>query len=209
MELSFWCAYDFLKDWQTLIGALIALGAAWRTISVMRRQGRDEDERYRKGLKRKEMASRARIPDALSNICQYCRDCFKYIGQEIEDIPDPSADSIEALKQAIEHIEDGAALRAFELVSFYQVQHVRLFNAKFPLNQASKDEFMYDSVLLYAYANSLFDYGRNEEKVLAAEAPKRGEMVTAFRNAVGIVDAGVNANRFEGMMRLIERRHED
>lgn len=118
---------DFLKEWQTLIGALIALAAALWTIRIMRNQTNAAEKRHQQQLARKAMAARAQMPDALSEICTYTGSVSGYVlvGNK-QDLPVPPIAAVMTLKQVIEHIEDTAAQRTFELVSWYQIQQARV-----------------------------------------------------------------------------------
>ena len=203
-----WCEiYGFLKDWQTLIGALIALIAAILTIRVMRRQASDENTRHENQLKRKEMAARAQMPDALSEMIAYIRASGEYLTGQSAEPPEQPLSAITTLKQVIEHIDDKAAQRTFELVSWYQVQRVRMMAEAPPQAEPERGERLYDAVLLQAYANSLFDYARNEATTAPTEKPSFEDMITAYKNTFTLIYTVQNEQQFEGMLAAIERRH--
>ncbi|RBW58710.1 hypothetical protein [Ruegeria sp. A3M17] len=175
-----WCElYLFLKDWQTLVGALLALFAAMVTILVMLCQAASEKKRHRNQLSRKKMAARARMPDALSGISGYVREVGRFLTGQTDERPDAPTSSIETLKQVIEHIDDDASARSFELVSWYQVQRARMQGNDNPQNDTG---LLYDIVLLLAYVNSLFDYARNETQTVSNERFSRDEMMSARNN---------------------------
>ena len=200
-----WCEfYLFAKDWQTLIGALIALCAAYLTIRQMRRQAEDDTQRHENLFNRKKMASRARIPDALSGICQYAEETGRFLTGQINDMPEAPIPSIETLKQVIEHIDDDAAERSFELMSWYQVQRARLQGYSDPQHDVGP---LYDIVLLQAYVNSLFDYGRNEAKSVPVEPPTRDEMKTAKNNVFELHYVMAHEEQFTHLDERILKRH--
>lgn len=206
MEIP-WCAvYRFLKEWQTLVGALLALVAALGTIYIMRRQAADEDHRHRKQMHGKEMAARAQMPDALSEVCAYVREAGRYLTGQTSEQPSPPSSAITTLKQVIEHIDDNAAQRTFELLSWYQVQRTRMLaDTPSRRDEPTRGDRLYDIILLQAYANSLFDYARNEEPTASTDRPTRDEMVTAFRNTFEYTVR--NEQLFERLQALIASRH--
>lgn len=64
-------AYEWVYRWQTLVGAILALIVAVVTIFVMHGQRRDETDRHREAQRRKKLAARAQMPDALSELSAY------------------------------------------------------------------------------------------------------------------------------------------
>lgn len=223
-----WCAiYGFLKDWQTLLGAVLALCAAIGTIKMMsktakadakrhneqideiRRQANLEETRHRELLERKRLAARAHMPDALSTICEYVRLVIRHLtGQNSGPLKEPTA-ALTSLKQAIEHIDTDAAIRTFELVSWYQVQKARRENLRNQPRNPELSDHLYDSVLFYAYANSLFEYARNQGNSASITKPTRQEMNNAFANAVDFEFRVNNEELLEPLAAHIERRHDD
>ena len=170
----------------------------------MRRQMEADAGRHAAMLKRKEMAARAQMPEALSDLCVYSRGVFKCIVEQL-DVPDAPSSAISALKSAIEHIEQSGAIRTFELVSWLQVQSSRLTDS--PRRIGDKVDLLYDIVLLQAYVNSLFDFARNETQTVFTSKPTQLDMVTAYR---GISDFSLehkHRDLKEKLMEIIERRH--
>lgn len=205
-----WCeVYGFLKDWQTLLGALIALAAAILTIRVMHRQATGEERRHKKQLRRKEMAARAQMPDALSELSAYVLATGECLTGQSQEVPTAPTLGITTLKEVIEHIDDKAAQRTFELVSWYQVQRVRMIAEPPPQNEPNRGDRFYDAVLLQAYVNSLFEYARNEEPSAPTANPSWEEMDTARKNTFTLRYTVQNEQMFEGLQQIIARRHED
>jgi len=200
-----WCGiYGFLKDWQTLIGALIALAAAIWTIRVIRGQAIEDSRRHESQLHRKEIAARAQMPDALSELIAYVRNVAKYLTKQIEVVPEEPTSAIAALKQVIEYIQDKEGQRIFELLSWYQVQRARMSAEDV---EPARGEQFYDAVLLCAYTNSLFDYARNEESTAPIEAPSREEMKTALTNTFGLIYTSQNNQMSVCLNKIIARHH--
>ncbi|QRM44615.1 hypothetical protein [Rhizobium sp. BG4] len=199
--------YCWLKEWQTLVGSVIAVLAALATIWMMWLQSRQEGERHKKGLERKKLASRARMPDALSEMSAYART----VGRALMDnskFPAAPAAAMQTLKEIIEHIDDNEAEKTFELVSWYQVQHARLTNGNKKYHGVELDDLLYDAALLQAHINRLFDYARNEEQSTPVRKATRSEMIDALKNIVTIASWAGEKDQMAGVITLIERRHE-
>ncbi|MCG7518451.1 hypothetical protein [Ruegeria sp. Ofav3-42] len=201
-----WCEiYLLAKDWQTLIGALTALVAALLTIAVMLWQASSERKRHRNQLKRKNLAARARMPDALAEVTEYAQRVGKFLTGQIDDRPEgPQSESIQTLKQVIEHIDDDAAARTFELVSWYQVQRVRFQDNESPLNDTGS---LYEVVRLQAYVNSLFDYARDQSQTVSNDKPSQDEMMTAKHNVFDLQYVMANEAQFNELDQRIQRQH--
>lgn len=196
---------EWLKDWQTLVSALIALVAAIATIYFMHRQTRFDRDRHRDLVNRKMLAARARMPDALSELSSYIRDCCKHL-IEGEPKPEPPVAAVSTLKDVIEFIDNHEATKTFELVSWYQVQRARLMADRKP-KPVERDEQLYDAVLLQAFINRLYEYARNEEQSTVMRAPTRSEMIDSLKNAVSVMTYATNVGILDGVMETIQRRH--
>jgi hypothetical protein len=197
-------SYNFTKDWQTLIAALIALAAAVWTIREMRRQSQMDDQRHKDTIRRKKKAARARMPNALSEVCAYARESGLYLTQRRTDLPSAPTRAIITLQEAIEYIDDSAAERVFELVSWYQVQSTRISGNHDITNNS---EHYYDATLLHAYANSLFQYARDEVSEVNANSPPQKEMDTAMKNVFGLRYVVSNKEAFIELQDIIARRN--
>lgn len=138
---------EFVKEWQTLIGALLAIGVAVKTIKVLNLQTLNETNRHLDHQRRKGLAARAEMPDALSEICVYIEAAGQFLVGERIDKPETPSAALSTLKRSIEYIEDGAAMRTFDLISFYQVQNVRMGTTGFEIKA---NEQIYDVVKLQA-----------------------------------------------------------
>lgn len=201
-----WCAiFEFLKDWQTLLGAVLALFAAGYTIKTMQKQIKQEDNRNKERMARKAMAARSYMPDALSALSKYARDCGSYLTERSETPPTPPTEAISALKQAIEHIDTDAAARVFRLISWYQVQRARTADGM--RTEQIFEDHAYDIVLLQAYTNSLFDYARNETQTIEGTKPTQAEMRTAKSNVFELINIAKNPDNFRNLDEIIARRH--
>lgn len=208
--MSYFCKiYALIQEWQTLIGALLALFAAFWTIHCMNKESKNANRRHfdslqlhENAMRRKEKAARAQMPDALDAICEYLSECAKYLTDQIKEKPAYPKESVSVLKHVIEHIEESASQRVFELVSIYQVQRARFDD----MGVKNINDLKYDVVRLYAYCNSLFDYARNESQTAPTIKPTKEEMNTALNNAFGLKYVIANEDKFEFIKKMIERR---
>lgn len=203
--MTFQAVYDFILAWQTLIGSLLALGAALWTVWAMHYQSKSDDTRHQNDLTRKKMAARARMPDALSELSAYVRSAGKSLVAG-ENRPHPPVAALTTLKDVIEHIDTNQAEQTFELVSWYQVQHSRLMGSDKP-KQVERDEMLYDLALLQTQINRLFDYARNEPEQKRPEKPTRQEMAGSLKSAVTLQVWAMRHDDFKGVIEIIDRRH--
>lgn len=200
--------YEGLLAWQTLIGALIALAAALWTIGVMRDQMKADTDRHREAQKRKNLASRARMPDALSELAAYVRGSgARLVGITDDEPPEPIA-AITTLKEVIEFIDDKAAKRTFELVSWYQVFRARNSHGVPHPQKAEFADRQYDATLLHAYINSLFEYARNEAEDVDLSMPSLEDMDDALKNAFNMIHMTQHEELYAGVKDIIKRRHQ-
>lgn len=203
--MTFQAVYDFILAWQTLIGSLLALGAALWTVLAMHDQARGDETRHKNELERKRMAARARMPDALSEMSAYVRSAGRSLVIQ-EKKPLPPVAALTTLKDVIEHIDTKQAEQTFELVSWYQVQHSRLTGSDRP-KKIERDEMLYDLALLQTQINRLFDYARNEPEQKRPEKPSRQEMAGSLKNAVTVEVWAMKHDEFQGAIETINRRH--
>lgn len=140
-------AIESLKEWQTLVGAVLALAAAWWTVKAVERQIRQEKEHYKDALKRKEFAARAQLPDALSELCRFTEGCMKFHDGRETVQPIRPTDAIAVIKAGLEFIGTQPSEKAFELVSFYQVHNSRFFSRRRRRGLVGADR-VYDTALL-------------------------------------------------------------
>lgn len=202
------CAiYDWVFAWQTLVGAIVALIAAVRTIGVMREQMKSETTRHNDARSRKRFAARAQMPDSLSELGAYVRGCAARL-MRAEALPQKPTDAISSLKEVIEFIDDDAAQRTFELVSWYQVFSARMSHDIPTPDNAAFPERQWDAALLQAYINSLFEYARNENDEVDTSKPSREEMFEALKNAFTLVHMVQHEDQYAEVRKIIERQHE-
>jgi len=71
-------------EWQTLIGGLLALLGAWLTVNAVRNQIKQAEIFRQDELRRRHIAARALLPQALSEISDYCQSIVVAVADEIE-----------------------------------------------------------------------------------------------------------------------------
>lgn len=200
------CVIDIAKDWQTLLSALLALLAAWWTVSTIKQQIALDKEHHEDTLKRKELSARAQMPDALSALARFTEGCMRYHDGRSQQPPPRATEAIATLKAAIEFIDVQPAQKTFELISFYQVHNARLFSRRRregPENAVR----LYETALLRHYVDWLFDYARNEAQVVQDE-PTRQNLISSLRVAAGLEHYIANEEQYGDVLSIINRRHD-
>jgi hypothetical protein len=178
------CVVDWLYTWQTLISGVLALGAAAMTVGLLRIQIEDERARHRSQRIAKTLAARATLPDALSDIARYTRECMAYLVGKRAEPPLAPADGIAAIKGAIEFCDGDPATALFALASYYQVQRARLAEHRVRRGPENLDR-MRDCAHLRALSDRLFDYARGEGLDVRTGRPDPEEVVRALGQIVG------------------------
>lgn len=202
---------DTLSEWQTLIAAIIALIAALLTVIIMHRQTKHQINDVADKARRKNLSARAHMPDALSRLHAYIKSASRYIENPDLDYPEPPTDQIGVLKSSIEHIDVEAAEKAFRLITKYQIHRSRLDSYRDNNRFSRQADLQYDVILLMAYTNDLFDYGRGEDRISSIPEPSHSEMQTAASN---VLDTRLRARFYDPadtslaeLRTLIDRRH--
>ncbi len=203
---------QLIQDWQTLITGLLALAAAWMTVSQMKKQMAEDRNRHVKALDRQAWAARAQMPDALSEFAQFCRNVVLQLNNETAEMPPLPTEGIETLKLVITHIDNNASHRVFELLGHYQVHNARLnslISSGHPLNSNSPDwtQALYDVSLLQAQVNSLYDYGRNNTEKGPEGKLTVKDIKAGMTNAIGLVAYLDNEERYKPTVDMITRIH--
>lgn len=152
----------FLFEWQTLVGALTALLAAWLTVKMIRGQISEDTKRYNDSLERKGNAWRARLPDAIADVSEYAQGCFSQLVAN----PDKTLDimypheSMESIKSSIEYLNPTEAKMLIELVVFAQIHRTRLAGHRVGGDITPASYRAYDCVLLYHLAVRTLNFAR-------------------------------------------------
>jgi hypothetical protein len=201
---AFFCsAIEILEKWQTLVTGIIALGAAWWTIRVIKEQIalqkaeiNSNEERHRDSLKSKLFSIRAHMPDALSELSGYARNCMLYLRDLQDSLPDRPFDSINTMKNSIEYVDGDTAASIFEMVTHYQVHNSRILSYSRDRRAYDFVEKFYDTTLLHAYIDKIFEYSRGESEGVTPGSPSKKDMISSLRQAVGLAEFLENEEDF-------------
>lgn len=207
---------DFLNNaqvaasaWQPWVTALGIIGASFFAVWQQNKvAGREFEQRQRKHY-----AARAALPTTLSEICDYAAKC----AQEIHarrvllskglhtsaplNLPGFPVDQLRKVQECIESADEGPRERLAELLSALQVQHSRLKMVSSPqygLGLYNFDQFLLDSINIYARSEMLFPYARRETNNDPG-VPNKKEMIR-----VGRIIKVLNDQRF---VDLIDRQY--
>lgn len=189
------CIVCFLDRWQTLIAGILATVAAAWTIHLLRRQIRDQRKEFKREKKRlkdtatsQNWAARAHLPDALSDICAYAASCYQQVFAENRgnQLPSVPREAIASVKAAIQYADPISAKALYELVVHFQIHNSRLQSRNGRQLEIEFAQMGYDSVVLQCYCNRLFEYGRNEEKVVTKPVLTHEMMVNAHMTIAGL-----------------------
>ena len=184
---------DCIREWQTLLAGFIALGAAGWTVwtinkqIALQRQAIDEDRnRHRESLLRRSRVARAGLSDALSALCEFSRISAGFAEGRVEASPERPVDAIALIRTSIGFVDEDSASALWKLLIEYQVHNARLFDGSRQAGEAERSHRIYDAVRLYASAERLFPFARNEVETVADEAVSRQAMISALKQCVGI-----------------------
>lgn len=221
--LTAFIASDSFKSWQTLTAGLIAVAGAIATVVVMRAQISQAERLASEQRRRDEMAARAVLPLALSELCRYATDCIRtimvYVPQPApwgtpapavpanSSLPLISPDVISTLRDCVRFGDPRVVRQIATVLANLQVQRARLhglFADAVSRHNGVMSRFealgrMIDAAELYAQAEALFDYGREVADMSARS--RRAQITRAFFVA-GIVDVD-NPELFQ----IIESRY--
>ena len=197
-------AGGWVYEYQTLLAGVIAAASLWITW-----------QNYKHQSNKKALYARARMNDALASICDYAEECFLAVKNDNKnELPEKRLEAISILTSSIEFLDSDTSQAVFELVSFYQVHNSRLNSYFSPANQivrlGSREDKLYDSVLLHHYAARLFAYARNQTNSFTAKKPTLTEMSSSLNSVYGITRQlmAYNDPRLKGLIKKIEQYHQ-
>lgn len=200
------CFVEWLNKWQTLVSGILALVAGVGAVWVVLKQTREQRDQHADLLKRKRLAARAQMPEALSDLVGFARGCVQYVDGRRAEAPSKPVDAIEKLRDAIEFVDTKPAEAIFELVSFYQVHNSRLFDDDRRVGGANADaQAYYDAATLFFLTNRLYDYARNQAETVTDEI-NPDKLLDELRGVVGIGHYFGNEERYAGAVEKIEQQ---
>ncbi len=192
-----------LKDWQTLVGGVLAIAAAavggLFILNQTAETRRHEDER----LARQHAAARAVLPLALSALVDYAERVATgleslrgtMVGRRVVGTPatpfiapelDPGA--ISALRDVIESASPPIGQRIAMLISEVQILSSRLRDVSSALRPGSHSlvlslnilEYTLNAAVIFARGSALFGYARLETDEAPAAFPTEQDLITAL-----------------------------
>ncbi|MDT0619892.1 hypothetical protein RM531_15575 [Salinisphaera sp. P385] len=194
---------EIAHEWQTLIAGVLALSGAAATVWTLHRQMQHQREMLDKQIqhqweqhedqrRRQARAARAMLPEDLSAICEYARDCGQLIHTAYCDYPDHDrvaefgpiptlSDRVLAnLQQLIEHLDESDADKLADLLECFQVQKGRFFDALQTWKKAREDGSgpalshkhiehpLIETIVLYLLSEHCLGFARRESSHIAA-----------------------------------------
>lgn len=227
--VQFWTVAN---SWQTMIAGLLALIAAILTfhlvrtqiymqreqaeedqqlvrtqIELQRHQIEEEQQRHDLQQRKKSLAARAELPDALSSLSRFATECGKYILTDgSRYTPGSPRDAISAVKNSIEHVDLISARQLFELVKFYQLHNARFMAYADSGGGGLANDELCDLAHLQFLINNLFEFARGEIEVAPEPDASQSEMVTALKNCIPTDGIYRQHRRYAAAMSELERQ---
>jgi hypothetical protein len=185
-----------VSEWQTLIAGFLALvGAGW-TVRGLRAQIRQTEQLGEDRRRREDLAARAVLPLALSDMSRYARDCIQLLSKYVTggrpivpadlEWPQASSESIATFRDCARFADPRVATQIHDLLSTLQVQQARLRSliVKSRGKQMSLDKGV-DAIInaaeVHAKNNDLFEYARDDDAVHSSTTVS--QLRTALRNS--------------------------
>lgn len=205
-----------IQEWQTLLASLIALLAAYWTITKISKQIRlqegqikSERERYEDAQKSKAWATKAALPDALSSLCSFVEACVIFLmsDRQNRELPAPPSDAMNVLKSSVEYIDPISAQKLFEIIVFYQIHNSRFYGYKDQSGEHIKLQRLYDAVKLRALIDHVYEYARKEVDTIPDLELKNSNMKTALKTCASLDYYFQNESRFLPVLHIIDQKH--
>jgi hypothetical protein len=193
-----------LYNYQTLIAGFVALGGAALTVLAINKQIKSSQDQEDERRRRRNLAARAMMPAALSEICNYSERCMKILlpllpaaGEHrvtgrIQSVPPVPTEALYTLRHSIEFGDDQVAEVIADLIRKIQIQHTRLVSTENRLSSAQSVlrsnvlDYIVDALEVFARASKLFPYARRATDEPATATVKE-DLELAARNC-GIWD---------------------
>ena len=223
-------ALKVLHDWQELVAGLAAIVAAYiggfyilQQIKVTKEQIELSREQAQEGTRRRHAAARAMLPLALAEITQYATSCGQQLkavhraakNQAVPEsaltemkIPPLPNVAINELKQLVESADETLQCAVADMLCEIQILSSRISGLQEPRDPnnvgvtatAYLEDVIINALKVFAYAASLFDYGRRKVDTIPAGEPSSEAQFSAMFN-LGFFD-----DSFEPIRATITRR---
>lgn len=208
---------NWVYELQGLIGGILALVAAIGSMFWIHSHRSDS-------IRRKNIADRAGMTRALSDVIQYSRDSIYYIHELHQawsanrngrpftpnnNCPEYPQEAFEKIQNVIEHATKEDSSIMLEFLSLSQVQHARMGGFLSDLNRTNPNgrhlvftesnfhDAIFDAIGIYKFAERLFGYARMQTLNIGEMCSGREANNTLF------VSFGLNE---QDLLDLIERR---
>lgn len=186
--LSFICGFiiggteddfiTFMKDWETLVAASLALFGAALTIHEM--QSKRNEER-----KSKQRAALFPLADSLNSVCDYAQDAMTLLMSKSEtkntlpaQIPEIT---IQNLREITEYYEGDISEATGRIGPKYQLCKARFKSIQEAPTSSMRNDVICDYAELYILASRLLDFSRTEKEATTLEKITLSEICNAFR----------------------------
>ena len=159
----FSCAEFWLNRYQTLIGGMATLLAAWVAFAAISSQMAQTEHLENKRLSQEAFAARSVLPFALDSITDYAELALRELDRHREDprselnLPIFPVNVVPILKEAIRFSADDDRRGIADLIATAQVVAAR---SRGNLSSVSRSQILVDLADLYARASRLFEFGR-------------------------------------------------
>ena len=188
-------------NYQTFIAGVFALVGAGLTVRYVRKQIKQSDDQEIERRRRQNLAARAMMPAALSDICHYSENCVKIlrpllpalsetlVSDKIHTVPEIPVEALFTLRQSVEFGSNEIALNIADLIRKLQIQHSRLRSTQTRLLLPGEGElvlraniidYIIDALEVHARASNLFHYARREGET-SPQIPNSSEVQSAAR----------------------------
>ena len=163
------CFEFWLNRYQTMVSGILALSAAVVAYLAARAQIRHAENLEEKRRQAEEYAARARLPSALSEICNYAEACFRKFQKRLQNtndisplkLPYPPKRAVDHLQNCIRFADHQNATKIKLVLSSLQMFEARISGVE----KWSKNvlyERIYDGLALHIFAVEVLVYARGE-----------------------------------------------
>jgi hypothetical protein len=212
----------WLHQWQTLVGGLLAIVAAWLGVSMIKRQIGQADKHEQERNRRRLAAARVVFPLTLSSLCGYATNSAHYVlailatrrGNSIPrdtsySLQGPSLpdDAIQGLMAMAEAADEEVSAIIWRIADRIQVQYARLsevhsaMGGQRPGSVITADNlevYLIDAARIYALATSLFSFARPRK-----QGALKGVDWNDVASALSIMEGGFEIS--EGVYETLEK----
>jgi hypothetical protein len=194
-SLEYFVLLQWLKEWQTLVGAGLAIVAAWMSVAAIKAQIAQAERHETERRRRQFSASRAILPLTLSRLTEYAASCAEMLGVlykrsqgeifEPESIaglsmPKLPSDVISELKDFVNACDEREAEAVANILRHIQIQSARIQDLFYNIHSrkvlvlvVNVENYIIDAARLHAMASSLFDFARGNSPAIANAEPSQ------------------------------------